>query len=85
MEKMVILQNFWEKLFKKETGKKFSNYLQEVRMKKSRKMLLGTQLSIQEIAVRSGFFDAAHFSHVFKEWYGLSPLEYRKAKHPTKI
>ena len=40
MEKMVILQNFWEKLFKKETGKKFSNYLQEVRMKKSRKMLL---------------------------------------------
>ena len=54
-------------------------------MKKSRKMLLDTQLSIQEIAVRSGFFDAAHFSHVFKEWYGLSPLEYRKAKHPTKI
>lgn len=84
-ESIYLSQSYVSTLFKKETGKKFSNYLQEVRMKKSRKMLLDTQLSIQEIAVRSGFFDAAHFSHVFKEWYGLSPLEYRKAKHPTKI
>lgn len=83
-EFIYLSQSYVSTLFKKETGKKFSNYLQEVRIKKSSEMLLDTRLSIQEIAVRSGFFDTAHFSHVFKEYYGLSPLEYRKAKNSTK-
>ncbi len=67
-------------LFKKETGKKFSSYLQEVRLAKSCPMLKDTSMSIGEVAEKAGFFDAAHFSRVFKEKYGCTPIDYRKAK-----
>ena len=67
-------------LFKKETGKKFSSYLQEMRLEKSSVMLKNSRLTIGEIAEQAGFFDTAHFSKAFKEHYGCSPLEYRKSK-----
>ena len=65
-------------LFKKETGIKFSDYLQKVRLKKAGKMIEETRVSIQEIAEQTGFFDAAHLSRVFKENYQMTPLEYRR-------
>ena len=37
-----------------------------------------TSLSITEIAMRHGFADASHFSHAFKDEYGMSPREYRR-------
>lgn len=65
-------------LFKKETGIKFSDYLQKVRLKNARKMIEETRISIQEIAEQTGFFDAAHLGRVFKENYQMTPLEYRR-------
>jgi AraC family transcriptional regulator, positive regulator of tynA and feaB len=35
-------------------------------------------LSIEQIAYRNGFNDAAHFSKSFRARYGVSPREYRK-------
>lgn len=34
--------------------------------------------SITQIAMRHGFADASHFSHVFKDAFGLSPRDYRR-------
>ncbi len=65
-------------LFKKETGQNFSLYLQEVRLEAARSLMDGRELNIQEIADRTGFFDAPHLSRAFKARYGRSPLEYRK-------
>lgn len=41
---------------------------------------LHAQLGISEIAFRWGFNDAAHFSRSFRERYGISAREYRRAK-----
>ena len=65
-------------LFKKETGQKFSAYLLRIRLEAARGLMSGRDLSIQEIADRTGFFDASHLSRAFKAWYGCSPMEYRK-------
>ncbi len=65
-------------LFKKETGQKFSVYLQRVRLEAARILMCGRDLSIQEIADCTGFFDASHLSRAFKARYGCSPMEYRK-------
>lgn len=35
--------------------------------------------SVTQIAMRHGFADASHFSHAFKDEYGLSPRDYRRA------
>ena len=65
-------------LFKKETGQKFSVYLQRVRLEAARRLMGSRDLSIQEVADRTGFFDASHLSRAFKARYGCSPMEYRK-------
>ena len=67
-------------LFKKETGEKFSDYLQKIRLNKACQLLQDTNQQIAEIAENTGFFDAAHFSRVFKEHYTISPAEYRKRR-----
>ena len=65
-------------LFKKETGQKFSVYLQRVRLEAARRLMGSRDLSIQQIADSTGFFDASHLSRAFKARYGCSPMEYRK-------
>ena len=79
-EEVFLSKPYLSTLFKKETGKKFSSYLQEVRLEKSRSLLQNTRLAIGEIAEQAGFFDSAHFSKAFKERFGCSPLEYRKTR-----
>lgn len=73
-----ISRTYLSILFKKETGEKFSDYLQKIRLKKACELLKGTNQQITEIAENTGFFDVAHFSRVFKEHYSVSPGEYRK-------
>lgn len=79
-DEVFLSRPYLSTLFKKETGKKFSNYLQEVRLEKSCSLLRDSRLAIGEIAEQAGFFDSAHFSRAFKEHYGCSPLEYRKTR-----
>ncbi len=71
-------------LFKRETGQRFSEYLQEVRLKNACHSLKYGNCSIQEVAEMTGFFDTAHFSRVFKEKMGVSPMEYRKKNFRAK-
>lgn len=71
-------RSYLSALFKRETGINLSAYIQQVRLEKSKRMLLNNQMTIKEIADRTGFFDAAHFSRAFKERYGSSPMEYRR-------
>ena len=40
-------------------------------------------VTISTIGAHWGFLDAAHFSRVFKETYGLSPREYRLSRDLT--
>jgi AraC-like DNA-binding protein len=42
-----------------------------------------THVPVSSVASRWGLWDAAHFSRIFKECYGLSPSAYRSAKAQT--
>ena len=55
-------------------------YLTEVRIEKAMEMLKTTNRSITEISQDCGFFDSAHFSHIFLKAKGMSPSAVRKAK-----
>ena len=52
------------------------------RLTHARMLLNTTKQSITEIAFNSGFGNMSHFSRIFKEKFGLSPLQFRK-KHTT--
>lgn len=67
------------RLFKKECGMKFSEYLMLTRLEMARE-LLGTidDIRIYELAYRLGFGDdTAYFSKMFQRHTGFLPSEYR--------
>ena len=54
------------------------HYLQKVRITKARDMLKTQDRSITQIAMDTGFNDAAYFSLVFRKQTGTTPSEYRR-------
>ncbi len=60
----------------------FSTYLRTRRLERCRLDLTSpmfASLSISEICFRWGFNGSAHFSRAFKDQYGVSPRDYRRA------
>lgn len=70
---------YLSKLFKLKTGKRYIDYLSEVRLEESKRLMSNTKLSIQEIVRRVGYFDVPRFRKKFKEMYGVNAAQYRKA------
>ena len=65
-------------LFKKETKKSFSAYLNHLRMEKAKQLLLHSNQNINEIASEIGYNNTTYFSKLFKKIVGRSPKEYRE-------
>ncbi len=56
------------------------SYVTKIRMDSASMMLQTTNLTVLEIAHRTGFYDSSHFTRTFEAHYGISPLGYRN-KH----
>ena len=65
------------KKFKKSTGLNFTEYINRVRVEKSRNLLLNPNLRVSEIAYEVGFQSLTHFNRMFKRVLGSSPTDYR--------
>lgn len=70
-------QAHFHRLFKEQTGLPLHSYFTRLRMEKAALMLLGTELSVQEIAYSCGYDDAKYFSRAFRKAEGMSPLSFR--------
>lgn len=64
-------------LFKEETGQTFSEYLNRQRLNLAKRLLLGTDKKIYEIAEETGFSTSKYFIKVFREAEGITPKEFR--------
>lgn len=62
------------------TGMTPNNYIRKIRMEESKKMLEESNLSISEIAYKTGFNSAFYFSKCFKEYYGMPPSQFRNGE-----
>lgn len=71
------------RLFKKEVGVSFNDYLRITRINEACEMLESTELSINNIAEKCGYNDPYYFSKHFRETVQLSPSEY-KAEHSVE-
>lgn len=67
---------YFTRLFKQQTGMTFYDYLSRKRISAAQAML-STDLSITEIALRTGFNDPSSFTRCFKKVTDSSPNEYR--------
>ena len=71
-----ISSGYLSTLFKSETGTGFNDYLNQVRISVSLKMLKDGNDDFRMIAANSGFQDYSYFFHVFKRKTGKTPSEY---------
>lgn len=69
--------------FRKYTNKSFTEFLTDVRIGHTCKLLLSTDETISQIAYRSGFNNIANFNRLFKKNKNCTPLEYRQ-RHKEK-
>lgn len=73
-------EKYLGRLFKREIGESFGEYVLSKRLKKAEGLLKTTERKIIEIALECGFNSVSYFNRVFKNKYGLSPKEYRSVK-----
>jgi AraC-like DNA-binding protein len=70
--------NNFHRIFQNYTFSTPKQYILCKRMEFSRDLLMNGLLSIDEIAEQSGFRNRYHFSKVFKNYYSMPPITYRK-------
>ena len=64
-------------LYKKEAEMTFSDYVLQSRMEKSKELLRNPSYKIYEIAENLGYENPKNFSRAFKEYYGMTPRDFR--------
>lgn len=67
------------RLFKRELGKNFVDYLNELRIEKAKELLMDVRYKTYEVAEKVGIPDAHYFSRLFKKHAGVTPTEFRGA------
>lgn len=68
----------FNRFIKKRAGKTFVNYLNDIRVGYASRWLVEKDLSISEIAFKSGFNNIANFNRIFKSIKGTTPSQYRE-------
>jgi AraC-like DNA-binding protein len=67
-----------QKVFKEMYGLTINEYRTKARLQLAKNLLASTELSITEIAGRSGYANASKFTEVFKKNEGMLPKDWRK-------
>jgi two-component system response regulator YesN len=85
MAKQIHMNSFYfSSFFKKQTGRNFKDYLNQVRMNRALALLITTPKKTYEIAEEVGFKDYRYFSDLFSRFYGKTPAAYRKQQKERK-
>lgn len=68
---------YFSRLFKQETGKTYSDYVIDVRMRRAMDYLQDPKYKVYEIGFLVGYRNTKYFHKLFKRQTGLTPSEYR--------
>ncbi|MDO4485831.1 MAG: AraC family transcriptional regulator [Bacillota bacterium] len=69
-------------LIKDTTGLNFQNLLNYMRLEVAAKLLNEEKMTLTQISEACGFSSSSYFNKCFKEWYGITPAQYRKELRP---
>lgn len=74
-----ITPEYLSTLFNREMGENFFGiFLKKFRLSHAERLLKGTDMKIYEIAEAVGYTDSKYFARVFKDEFGISPVDYRQ-------
>ncbi|MFC4597164.1 AraC family transcriptional regulator [Cohnella hongkongensis] len=72
-----VSASYMQRMLKRATGQSFTEYMQNLRIRKSCELLRRTALPVKEVAARSGYRDLKFFYELFRKKTGRTPREYR--------
>lgn len=84
-ERINMSYSWFRRVFKEYTGFAPAQYLQELRIQKSKEILTNTTLSVKEIAVKLGYENPEYFFTAFRKKTGMTPVEYRNFTQGKKV
>ncbi|WP_336776006.1 response regulator [Paenibacillus sp. MMO-58] len=79
-DKYFLSREYIMKLFKQQFGCGIHEYVQRIRMDKAKELLDDPSLKIQDISEMLGYKDKNYFSKAFRNYFSISPTEYRTAR-----
>ncbi len=79
-EEIGISSTYLSKIYKEKSGIGFQEKLNKIRMEKAAELLQDYQLKSYEISHYVGYDSPKNFTRAFKNFYGISPREYRNKK-----
>jgi YesN/AraC family two-component response regulator len=77
-EHVYLSKSYFCRIIKDELGCTFTEYVNRLRVERSKILLTGTGMPIAEIACAVGFDDQSYFNRIFKKQTGIAPGSYRK-------
>ncbi len=77
-EQLNVSNVYLSALFRRETGKKYSTYVNEYRLEKARELIDEDVYPMSMVFEKVGFANQQYFSNCFKKVYGVTPGEYKR-------
>lgn len=72
--------SYFSRLFKKEVGETFVEYVTKMKINRAKEMLEQTADSVGKICERLGYDNQSYFIKIFKNYVGVTPIEFRTGK-----
>jgi YesN/AraC family two-component response regulator len=77
-EYVFLSPSYFSKIFKEEMNYYFNDYLNFVRVEKSKVLLLTEKIGLVDVAEAVGFYDQSYFNKVFKKITGATPKKFKE-------
>jgi two-component system response regulator YesN len=68
--------SYFSRLFKKETGEGFVEFVTRQKVGKAKELLVQTDKTVDEISYSLGYENKSYFLKIFKQYTGATPSEY---------
>lgn len=76
-------EDYFNRLFKNQTGKTYTEYLQLLRLRRAEHLLTSTNYIIDQIAAEVGYHNKGYFYKIFTEKNHMTPAQYRRKNSST--
>jgi AraC-like DNA-binding protein len=84
-EQFSVSETSLKNYFRGVYGQNISAYLRNLRMNNAARMLAETEAPVSEISRQIGYTKQGRFAAVFKQYFNMTPLEYRRTKRLEKL
>jgi two-component system response regulator YesN len=77
-ERLELNPSYFSRLFKKETGEGFIEFVTRMKMDKAKEWLISSNKTIDELSELLGYESKSYFVRIFKNQVGVTPAEYAR-------